>query len=156
MGVLCARGRKPGGPPRQVVLLACLACLACLGFLSGCAGGATATPAGRGTPDGAARYPDIERVAVTRNPDGSYDFAVTVSSPYDRPERYADGWRLLTPEGTELAVHQLDHDHQTEQPFTRTQARVRVPDGVARVTVQGHDQRSGYGGKTVETALPNR
>jgi len=118
------------------------------------AGASTTTAAG--TPTGAAHFPDIVRVMATRNADGSYGFEVTVSSPYDTPERYADGWHLLTPEGQELAVHRLTHDHQREQPFTRTQSAVPIPAGINRVVVEGHDQRSGYGGKQVAVALPDR
>ncbi len=164
----------PTAPPRRVVSRA-LAGLPVLVLLVACATGATpatavppaaaptaastaaapGTPA-PGTPTGDRQYPDIVEVTATRNADGSYDFAVTVSSPYDRPERYADGWRLLAPDGRELAAHQLAHDHQGEQPFTRTQAAVQIPAGIARVIVEGRDQRSGYGGKTVEVALPGR
>jgi len=117
-------------------------------------GASTATAAG--TPTGAAYFPDIVRVMATRNADGSYDFAVTISSPYDTPERYADGWHLLTPEGQELAAHRLTHDHQREQPFTRPQSAVPIPAGIDRVVVESHDQRSGYGGKQVAVALPDR
>ncbi len=117
-------------------------------------GASTATAAG--TPTGEVHFPDIVQVVATRNADGSYDFVVTVSSPYDTPERYADGWHLLTPEGQELAVHRLTHDHQSEQPFTRTQSAVPIPAGIDRVVVEGHDQRSGYGGKQVAVALPDR
>jgi len=117
-------------------------------------GASTATAAG--TPTGAAYFPAIVRVMATRNADGSYDFAVTISSPYDTPERYADGWHLLTPEGQELAAHRLTHDHQGEQPFTRTQSAVHIPAGINRVLVEGHDQRSGYGGEKVAVALPDR
>ena len=117
-------------------------------------GASTATAAG--TPTGAAHFPDIVRVMATRNADGNYDFEVTVSSPYDTPERYADGWHLLTPEGQELAAHRLTHDQQREQPFARTQSAVPIPAGIDRVLVEGHDQRSGYGGKQVAVALPAR
>jgi len=155
--------------PRPRMMLALLALLA---LLVACADGTTPaverrTPAsasatvggtvtGQATPPDDVRYPDIESATVTSNADGTYDFAVTVSSSYDRPERYADGWRLLARDGAELAMHQLTHDHQAEQPFTRTQANVSIPTGIARVRIQGHDQRSGYGGKTIEVALPGR
>ncbi len=54
------------------------------------------------------------------------------------------------------AAHRLTHDHQREQPFTRTQSAVPIPAGIDRVVVEGHDQRSGYGGKQVAVALPAR
>ncbi|WP_372594341.1 hypothetical protein [Actinotalea sp.] len=83
-----------------------------------------------------------------------YDVVVTISSPYDTPERYADGWRVLGPDGTTLGEHELGHDHATEQPFTRTQRSVVIPDGVTEVTVEGRDLVNGYGGVTVTVAVP--
>jgi hypothetical protein len=40
------------------------------------------------------RFPDIVDVAVTAE-GGTFRFDVTVSSPYDTPERYADAWRIV-------------------------------------------------------------
>ena len=94
-------------------------------------------------------FPDIVSVDVTREGDESASFAVTVSSPYDSPDRYADGWRVLDQDGTVLGEHTLGHDHATEQPFTRTQSNVKIPEGTTELTVEGRDQVSGYGGETV-------
>ncbi len=94
-------------------------------------------------------FPDIVSVDVTREGDESASFAVTVSSPYDSPERYADGWRVLDQDGTVLGEHTLAHDHASEQPFTRTQSGVEIPEGTTELTIEGRDQISGYGGETV-------
>lgn len=99
------------------------------------------------------RHPDVVDVTVERTGD-TYTFTVTISSPYDTPDRYADGWRILGPDGTVYGEHTLAHDHAGEQPFTRTQTGVRIPDGVTEATVEGHDQRYGYGGATVTVPLP--
>ena len=100
-------------------------------------------------------YPDVEAVEATLAEDGSLTLAVTLSSPYDTPERYADGWRILTPDGTEVATHTLGHDHANEQPFTRTQSGVEVPDGVTELVVEGRDLANGYGGETVTVQVPS-
>ena len=76
------------------------------------------------------------------------------SSPYDSPERYADGWRVLDEDGTVLAEHELGHDHANEQPFTRSRGPFEIPANVNEVTVEGHDQEHGYGGKTVTIEVP--
>jgi hypothetical protein len=94
------------------------------------------------------RYPDIVEVEVERG-DGSATLRVTVSSPYDSPERYADGWRVLDQDGKVLGEHTLLHDHAGEQPFTRTQSDLVVPEGTDRLTVEGRDSVHGYGGGTV-------
>ncbi|WP_205543937.1 hypothetical protein [Rubrobacter indicoceani] len=93
-------------------------------------------------------YPDILKAELEPSGD-EYTLDVTVSSPYDSPERYADGWRVLSPDGTVLGEHQLTHDHAGQQPFTRTQTGLEVPDGVEEITVEGRDQANGYGGDTV-------
>jgi hypothetical protein len=81
---------------------------------------------------------------------------VTVSSPYDTPGRYADGFRVVGTDGKVYGERTLLHDHADEQPFTRDLYGVRIPPGVRSVVVQARDQRYGYGGKTVEVALPER
>ncbi len=91
---------------------------------------------------------------MSRADDGTWRFDVTLSSPYDTPERYADAWRILAPDGAELGVRVLAHDHQFEQPFTRSLSGVAIPSDVTTVTVQGRDQRNGWGGATVEVGLP--
>jgi len=99
-------------------------------------------------------YPDV--IAADLRPAGErvYDVAVTISSPYDSPQRYADGWRVLDPEGNVLGTHTLLHDHAAEQPFTRTQRGLTIPEGVTQVTIEGRDQANGFGGATVTVDVP--
>ena len=99
-------------------------------------------------------FPDI--LAVELRPLGgrSFDVAVTVSSPYDTPQRYADGWRVLDPDGNVLGTHTLLHDHANEQPFTRTQRSLVIPAEVDVVTVEGRDQANGYGGLSMTVEVP--
>jgi hypothetical protein len=94
-------------------------------------------------------FPDVLDAQLTRNSDGSFNIAVTISSPYDTPQRYADGWRVLAPDGTVLGKHTLLHDHANEQPFTRTQQGVIIPSDVLTVTIEGRDLVNGYGGQTL-------
>lgn len=100
------------------------------------------------------RHPDILSVDIAAAGEGTVDLDVTVSSPYDTPERYADGWRVLDPEGQVLGEHTLAHDHASEQPFTRTQRGVEIPAGVSTITVEGRDQEFGYGGGTLTVEVP--
>lgn len=97
-------------------------------------------------------YPDV-LAAEAEQQDGTWTFQVTMSSPYDSPQRYADAWRVLAPDGTELGVRVLTHDHASEQPFTRSLSGVEIPDDVTTVTIQGRDQLSGWGGATVDLTL---
>lgn len=100
------------------------------------------------------QFPDVLNVEVEHSGD-TYDFEVTISSPYDTPERYADGWRVMdADDGTVYGEHELAHDHANEQPFTRIQRGVEIPDGVDEAVVEGRDQANGYGGKTVTVPVP--
>lgn len=131
-------------------------------------GTATTTSTNTGTGDSAAgaaaracasgdsspeEFPDVLDATGERGDDGLWTFTVTLSSPYDTPERYADGWRILGPDCTEYGVHTLTHDHANEQPFTRRQTGVAIPDDVDEVVVEGRDQANGFGGAVVTVTL---
>ncbi|MCP5265365.1 MAG: hypothetical protein H6934_04610 [Burkholderiaceae bacterium] len=101
-------------------------------------------------------FPDVVGAKVRAAGTDTFDFDVTVSSPYDSPQRYADAFRALGADGTVYGERKLWHDHAGEQPFTRDLYGVRIPPGVRQVLIQARDQRHGYGGKTLELALPGR
>ena len=105
---------------------------------------------------GDGRFPDVLSAKVRATPGGRFDFDVTVSSPYDTPQRYADGFRVVAPTGAVLGERTLWHDHQGEQPFTRDLYAVPVPPGVRTVTIQARDQKFGYGGRSITVPLPPR
>lgn len=102
------------------------------------------------------KFPDVVAATAQARGADTFDFDVTVSSPYDTPQRYADAFRVLGKNGTVLGERILLHDHAGEQPFTRDLYGVRIPRGIRTVTVQARDQQYGYGGKTVEVVLPGR
>lgn len=114
---------------------------------------APSSPTSLSVPD-SDRYPAVLDVEATFDGDSmTWTFAVTMSSPYDTPERYADGWRVVGPDGTVYGVHTLAHDHAAEQPFTRHQSRVAIPDDVTEVTIEGRDLANGFGGPTKTIVL---
>lgn len=102
------------------------------------------------------QYPDIIAAKVRSSGSETFDFDVTVSSPYDTPQRYADAFRVIGRDGKVYGERTLFHDHATEQPFTRDLYGVTIPGPVRAVVIQGRDQRFGYGGKTLEISLPGR
>lgn len=107
------------------------------------------------TVTGEQRFPEIIDAQATTGGDGTWTFAVTISSPYDTPQRYADGWRVLGPDGTEYGMRVLAHDHAAEQPFTRSLAGVEIPDGVDVVEIEARDLANGWSGTTFEMQLPD-
>jgi len=98
-------------------------------------------------------FPAVIAAEAAPGDDGTWRFSVTISSPYDSPERYADAWRVLDPTGAELGVRVLTHDHAGEQPFTRSLAGVTIDAKVETVTIEGRDLVNGWGGTTLELDL---
>lgn len=105
----------------------------------------------------AQNHPDVVAVQVRASGPDRFDFDVTVSSPYDTPQRYADGFRATSLDGRSVyGERKLWHDHAGEQPFSRDLYGVSIPPGVRQVRVQARDQRHGYGGRSMEVTLPGR
>lgn len=106
-----------------------------------------------GTAD--ADFPTVVGATVMTVADGRATVSATLCSAYDTPERYADAWRVLTPDGDVLGVRELLHDHAGEQPFTRRlTSPIEIPDGLDTVVVEGRDLVNGWGGGTVEVPVP--
>ena len=145
-----------------------------LGVLAACGSEDAATPAASPSPAPAAtadaesapatestagpstdseRYPDVIAAEATTTDGITWRFAVTISSPYDSPERYAAAWRVLDTDGNELGVRVRAHDHANEQPFTRSLDGVEIPESVGIVVIEGRDLVNGWGGSTLEVAL---
>ncbi|MCR4345966.1 MAG: hypothetical protein NUV55_01980 [Sulfuricaulis sp.] len=64
------------------------------------------------------RYPDVVSAKVQPRGSDSFDFDVTVSSPYDTPARYADAFRVMGRDGAVFGDRILLHEHGNEPPFT--------------------------------------
>jgi hypothetical protein len=92
--------------------------------------------------------------------DSTWTFHVTVQHPDTGWEDYADGWDVVSPDGTVLKpdpgspfTRLLLHPHEAEQPFTRSQSGIAIPSGVTKVTVRAHDLVDGFGGREVVVDL---
>ncbi|MEO5652793.1 MAG: hypothetical protein ABIN79_08300 [Marmoricola sp.] len=136
--------------------------------LGGCGGGSSDSDVGAaGAPESVASasadigpdtkdadFPDVLAAVLKGDSDGGWTLDVTLSSQYDSAQRYADGWRVLDANGKVLGEQTLTHDHADEQPVTRTQTGLEIPDGVDVITVEGRDTENGYGGATLEVEVP--
>jgi hypothetical protein len=108
-----------------------------------------AEPSDAGDHDGCA---DV--VAVEVRPDGAgFTFAVTVSSTETGWDKYADAWVVKTEDGRLLGERILTHPHVEEQPFTRSQSGIVVPDGVTSVVVAARDSVLGFCGEELTVAI---
>jgi hypothetical protein len=119
-------------------------------------GSAWAAPPARVIAAEPQKFPDVVAAKVRASDADTFDFDVTVSSPYDTPQRYADAFRVVGADGTVFGERLLLHDHAGEQPFTRDLYGVKIPRGVRSVVVEARDGKHGYGGKTMRVALPGR
>lgn len=130
---------------RYFVSLAAAVCIAGMSTAPAHAAGATTQ-----------KFPDVIDVRVHVRSDMRFDFDATISSPYDTPARYADAFRVMSPDGRQLGERTLFHDHASEQPFTRDLYGVAIPVGISTVVIQARDKKYGYGGKTMHVTLPGR
>lgn len=96
---------------------------------------------------------DVVDVRATREAAGTWHFGVTVRHADEGWNHYADAWEVRTADGKLLATRTLLHPHETEQPFTRSQSGIAIPDGVTQVTVRAHDLVDGWGGREVVVDL---
>jgi hypothetical protein len=98
---------------------------------------------------------DVTHVDI-RQRAGLFDLDVTIRSRDTGWERYADRIEALGPDGAILGTRVLEHPHEDEQPFTRDLYELRVPAGIARITVRAHFKPSGFDGAVLTVPLPGR
>jgi hypothetical protein len=79
--------------------------------------------------------------------------SATVKHDDEGWDHYADHWRVLAPDGTEIARRVLLHPHVGEQPFTRSLSGVTIPADLDYVLIEAHDSVHGYGGKRFRLEL---
>lgn len=99
---------------------------------------------------------NVIRVQARERSSGVFDLDVTVRSNDTGWDRYADRIEAVGPKGEILGTRLLDHPHETEQPFTRDLHDLRVPAGIARITVRARFKPTGEAGDAVTIALPGR
>lgn len=97
--------------------------------------------------------PTIEAVSAHKSSSG-WNFDVTLAHPDTGWDHYADGWRVLDQDGTELAMRVLHHPHVQEQPFTRSIGGVQVPEGVKVVQIEARCLVDGWSGERIAITLP--
>ncbi len=97
---------------------------------------------------------DVIKVKIEKKEEGIFYIETTVQHSDEGWNHYADKWDVLDEKETVLATRVLHHPHVNEQPFTRGLSDVKIPDGVATISVRAHDSVHGYGGKTVTVEVP--
>lgn len=97
---------------------------------------------------------DVEKVAVSRDDDGTFRFDVTVKHADGGWDHYANRWQVVAPNGRVLATRVLAHPHVNEQPFTRSLSGINIPEGTFEVIVRAGDNVHGIGGAAIVVVLP--
>jgi len=79
---------------------------------------------------------DVIEVKATDRGTAGWTFRVTVAHPDTGWEDYCNGWDVVTDQGEVLKRSASDqftrlllHPHETEQPFTRSQSGIQIPEG---------------------------
>ena len=101
-------------------------------------------------------YAQVVFVTATQSSDGTWRFDTTVRHNDQGWDDYADAWQVIDLDGAVLGERILLHPHDTEQPFTRSQSGIAIPDDVTQVIVQAKDNVEGFGGQVVVVDLTQR
>lgn len=103
---------------------------------------------------------DVIKVKALNGGSSGWSFDVTVKHDDTGWSDYANGWDVVLEDGTVLKRNDGDqftrlllHPHETEQPFTRSQSGLSVPQGTRYLTVRAHDLVDGFGGNEVRIDL---
>ena len=95
----------------------------------------------------------IEAVEARAGGSG-WTFSVTLRHGDTGWDDYADGWRVLAPDGTVLATRVLAHPHVNEQPFTRSLGGISIPAGLDAVAIEASTTAGGWEGALHPFPLP--
>lgn len=99
-----------------------------------------------------ADHAQIEHVELKLQ-DGRWRADVTLRHADTGWDHYADAWRIVAPSGAVLATRKLWHPHVDEQPFTRSQGDIEIPDSIRFVYVEAHDKVHGWNPERVKVDL---
>lgn len=96
---------------------------------------------------------DVVGVEARLQGGGTWRFSVTVRHDDKGWDHYADKWIVEGLDGTVYGERVLAHPHENEQPFTRSQPGIRIPENVSTVTVKAHDSVHDFGGAEMTVDL---
>jgi hypothetical protein len=98
-------------------------------------------------------YAHVLEVQAEKQTDG-WRFDVTVRHGDEGWDHYADLWVVVdAATGEEYGRRVLAHPHVSEQPFTRTQSGITIPEDVSSVLVKAACNVHGFGGTEMTVEL---
>lgn len=96
---------------------------------------------------------DVVKVQA-KGKNGSYSFSVTISSPDQGCQQYADWWEVISDNGDLIYRRILLHSHVKEQPFSRSGGPIKI-NSEQNIWIRVHMNNSGYGGKALYGSVKN-
>jgi len=97
--------------------------------------------------------PEVVDVTATQS-GGSWRFDVAILHGDTGWDDYADGWEVIDADGNQLGERPLAHPHVNEQPFTRSQSGIVIPEGTTEVYIRVRDNVSGWYDTRYPVTLP--
>ena len=95
-------------------------------------------------------WAQVRYVEAVQATDGTWRFDVTVEHNDEGWDHYADAWQVVDPREMQVVAERvLLHPHDNEQPFTRSQSGIEIPDELMTVIVRARCTQHGIGGQTV-------
>ncbi len=95
-------------------------------------------------------YAQVVYVRAVQGANYLWTFHVSVKHNDEGWEHYADLWEVVNPETGEVFGERiLAHPHDTEQPFTRSQSNIEIPESILAVKVRARCNLHGFEGKKV-------
>ncbi len=98
--------------------------------------------------------PQVVATSATRDADGTWTISVSIQHPDTGWDHFANGWQVLTPDGTVIGYRELTHPHVDEQPFTRSLSGVRIPGDLDTVLIQPRCTMDGWAATPTKLMLP--
>lgn len=98
--------------------------------------------------------PQVVAASATRDADGTWTISVSLRHPDTGWDHFANGWQVLTPDGTVIGYRELAHPHVDEQPFTRSLSGVQIPGNVRTVLIQPRCTIDGWAAAPAKLELP--
>lgn len=93
--------------------------------------------------------------AVFRSSGTGWAIDVTLKHSDTGWDHYADAWRVVDANGTEIKKRTLYHPHVGEQPFTRSLSGVIIPASTKIVYIEAHDTVHKWSAKKLKIDFVN-
>jgi hypothetical protein len=95
-------------------------------------------------------FAQVRYVEATEISPGAWRFEVSVRHEDEGWDHYADAWQVVDPRNGEILGERiLAHPHDNEQPFTRSQSGITIPQSLNRVLVRAKCNVHGFGGREI-------